>query len=123
MSPSLVRTGKSSATCITSERFLTRVRSDMCGKMIGSGEVSHTNSTLERFLPGVSSHMAGELVGTRETTRAGFNWTAIRSLTWRGLRSLRELVVALHFQNTTTSFCGSVVVVGGRFGDLQHVVV
>ena len=124
MPSSLVRAGKSSATRITSERFLTCVRSDMRGEMVRTGEVSHTDSTLERFLPGVGSHMAGELIRTRETTRAGFDRTAVWSLAWRGLRSLCELLVALHFQNTITSFCGSVVgVVGSRFGGLQDVVV
>lgn len=123
VSSSLVGAGKASATGITSERFFTRVCSDVRGKMIGAGEISHTDATLERFLPGVSSHMAGKLIRTRETTRTRFNGASIRSFTWRCFCPLRELVVALHFQNTATSFCGSVVVVWDRFDDFHDVVV
>ena len=120
---SLVGAGKAAATGIASERFLTRVCSDVCCEMIRAGEISHADATLEWLLAGVGPHMTSEFIGTRESSRTCFNRASIWSFAWWSFCSLCELVVTLHFQDAATSFCGSVVVDRSRFGNLHDVVV
>lgn len=84
MSFALVASRKLTATEITGEGLLSRVRADVRGEMVATAKVPHANATLERFVSRVNPDVSGQLVRPGEPPVAALRWAWIRPLMDRG---------------------------------------
>ena len=79
-----IRSGKPSATNITSEWFLPRVGTNVGSEMVTSGKGAHTDATLEGFLTRVNPNVTSELIGAGEAPVAIGDGTSVGSFMQRG---------------------------------------
>lgn len=82
---SLIAAGKLASTDLTSKRFLTRVRADVCCQVVATAEVAHADTALEGLLACVDADVTSQLVWAWEAAVTSFYGTSVWPLMRRGL--------------------------------------